>query len=372
MRINKKTRILVAAVLMFITIVSVAALKLQKPDDRVSARTYGDAERLKMWTKIQTDGAVITIGDYEYSYYINDDNASVSIYEVRRTVSGSYVEDYAFPAKINGYPVTVLTNYWEPKGEPDANGNYNTWARQKLCKNFYVTGKLTVPEGVCELGLETFYNNQFVEVSLPSTLTYMCSSFYNCKYLKKVVIPDKVTELGVSCFEGCAALESLKLNEGLVKIRSFAFKGCDKLTKLDLPSTLEFLEREALKGLPGLTKIVFPRKINSIAAYNGRSTITDSDFAFYCYKGSYVQEQFDKYGIEYTLVDGDVLKGDLNLDKEVNNQDLLIMRRTIAGSYALNDLQFSAADITGDVEVNNQDLLLLRRYLADNIHNPLE
>ena len=83
--------------------------------------------------------------------------------------------------------------------------------------------------------------------------------------LTKLVIPEGVTEIDTSGFNGCVDLESVTIPEGVVSIwssntRSGNFEGCEKLKTLALPDSLTYLELKALSPwgeYGGVEKIFF-------------------------------------------------------------------------------------------------------------------
>ena len=54
--------------------------------------------------------------------------------------------------------------------------------------------------------------------------------FFNCKKLTSVTIPNTVTELGYSAFQGCTALTSLVIPTSVKTITSGVFTDCELLT----------------------------------------------------------------------------------------------------------------------------------------------
>lgn len=72
------------------------------------------------------------------------------------------------------------------------------------------------------------------------------------------------------------------------------------------------------------------------------------------------------YTINIVKVDPPITPGDLNSDGNVDNQDLLLMRRYLSDQdkYALTEDGMVAADLNEDDDVNNADLLKLRRLIA--------
>ena len=54
-----------------------------------------------------------------------------------------------------------------------------------------------------------------------------------------VQIPDSVTEIGFSAFDGCTCLENAYLPESLVKIEDYAFDMCSSLRLDELPDNVK-------------------------------------------------------------------------------------------------------------------------------------
>lgn len=56
--------------------------------------------------------------------------------------------------------------------------------------------------------------------------------------------------------------------------------------------------------------------------------------------------------------------GDLDGDESVTVEDLIIMRKYVAGIIGDSDFNYEAADMDGDKTVDTNDLILLRRKIA--------
>ncbi len=80
-------------------------------------------------------------------------------------------------------------------------------------------------------------------------------AFFNCSALKKIVIPDSVTEIGSSAFEGCSSLTNVTIGNGVTNVRKGAFSGCGSLTGINIPASVTEIEEsvfndcESLKGV---------------------------------------------------------------------------------------------------------------------------
>ena len=63
--------------------------------------------------------------------------------------------------------------------------------------------------------------------------------FSGCDRLKSIVIPDSVTNIGISAFSECKNLESVTLSKELEKIGENAFYNCDSLQSIEIPKSLK-------------------------------------------------------------------------------------------------------------------------------------
>ena len=120
------------------------------------------------------------------------------------------------------------------------------------------TGKqsvVIVPDGVTDIG-SAFKDKTFIsEIVLPDSVVKM-GRLSGCSALRKINIPDGVTEIVNSSFSGCTALEEIVVGKNVTKIGSSAFSHCISLEKVVLPDNLVdmsggsiFNECHALKSI---------------------------------------------------------------------------------------------------------------------------
>ena len=97
--------------------------------------------------------------------------------------------------------------------------------------------KIIIPEGVTEICDKAFSGcENLIEIHLPNSLKSIKSgAFANLKNLKKIVIPEGVTEICDKAFSGCENLIEIQLPMSLIKIGDMVFEGCYALRSIDIP-----------------------------------------------------------------------------------------------------------------------------------------
>ncbi len=167
------------------------------------------------------------------------------------------VIDVTIPKTMNGLPVTGIG-----KGAFKNNGSLKSVA---------------IPESITSIGVDTFkgcnglttmsipfigssaedssYKAYFGyyfgadsysenESSVPSSLKTVtltggtsveANTFYNCKYIKEIKLPDTLTTIQDYAFNGCSGLTSMVVPDSVTLIRAGAFGGCNSLESLSVP-----------------------------------------------------------------------------------------------------------------------------------------
>lgn len=129
--------------------------------------------------------------------------------------------------------------------------------------------KLVVKNGVTGIGIYAFQNCAALEeVSLPSSLKYISGyGFFNCTSLKSIALPEGLTALGMGAFYYCTALEKASLPDSLAVMEGYAFYGCSSLKSISIPSGLTMIDSGAFCGCSSLESISLPNNIKSV--YDG-------------------------------------------------------------------------------------------------------
>lgn len=189
-------------------------------------------------------------------------------------------------------------------------------------------------------------------------------AFAGCENLSgEVIIPLRVTDIGMCAFENCFALESVKLYSNIKTVASQCFNNCSSLRNVELPSGLEKIDNLAFAGCVSLNHIKIPRTVKEISssAFKG-----DSNLIIDCYYGSYAYEYAKQNNITFKLLD-DVKLGDTDLNGVININDATMVQMDDVQLITLNDLEKKAADVNRDGEITIRDATLIQMYLANII-----
>lgn len=126
--------------------------------------------------------------------------------------------------------------------------------------------KIILPEGITDTGQISFYNcTALTDVTLPDGLTIINrNAFPTCNALKSIKLPETVTDIENLAFRSCTALENINIPEKVTKIGEQAFYNCQKLKSIKLPDNLESIEKQAFYGCIALESIDIPDKTKDI------------------------------------------------------------------------------------------------------------
>lgn len=91
--------------------------------------------------------------------------------------------------------------------------------------------------------------------------------FYDCKNLKKILIPCSVKTIEVAAFKGCVSLKEISIPPSVNIIKSFAFCDCKKLEYILIPSSVSSIGIAAFKGCESLEEIFIPNSVRYIEPY---------------------------------------------------------------------------------------------------------
>lgn len=145
--------------------------------------------------------------------------------------------------------------------------------------------------------------------------------------LKKVILPEGITDTGQISFYNCTALTDVTLPDGLTIINKNAFRDCTKLRSINLPDNLESIEKQAFYYCAVLESIDIPDKTKDIGeqAFDGCTGLT-------------------------SLTTGD---GMINIGKEAFLNDTRLQSATIKSAQTIGEAAFYGCTNLRGVTINS-------------------
>jgi|GEM_PF-322046 len=157
---------------------------------------------------------------------------------------------------------------------------YNKSKSELIMASSAVDAQYTIPDTVTQIGASAFEGcAQLTEVTIPNTVTDIGdSAFKSCNGLTSITIPQSITEIQASTFQWCSGLTSVTFSQSAVATRSVAvsgltgigdnaFYGCTGLTEITIPDTVTQIGQYAFASCSSLVSISFPDSL-SFVGYN--------------------------------------------------------------------------------------------------------
>ena len=127
---------------------------------------------------------------------------------------------------------------------------YDKTGEKLICSAPGLSGVITVPDGVKEIGYAAFYNDEKItKVILPDSLTDLSdSAFMGCKSLEEIVLPETITVLPEYIFSVCISLKEVRLPASVTEIQEDAFGGCENLKRVYIPDSVTFMHKYSFEN----------------------------------------------------------------------------------------------------------------------------
>ena len=117
-----------------------------------------------------------------------------------------------------------------------------------------------IPASVTTIEGQAFANNaaKKIEFEKGSSITTLPHALFSGnQYMKEVVLPEKLTEIGSNVFQYCKAMQSISLPSTVQKIGSQAFINCFALDSITIPEQVAKISNDAFEGCSGLKTVYY-------------------------------------------------------------------------------------------------------------------
>ena len=131
---------------------------------------------------------------------------------------------------------------------------YSPWMNDENIK------RVVIENGITSIGVGAFNEcSNLTSIEIPDSVTEIgAGAFSYCSNLTSIDIPDSVTEIGDRAFYFCESLTSIEIPDGVTKIGGDTFYDCVSLTSITIPDSVTEIGERAFMGCDNLTIIGYP------------------------------------------------------------------------------------------------------------------
>ena len=208
---------------------------------------------------------------------------------------------------------------------------------------------------VAEIGDSAFKDDDFIKTLDLSDANRMYHigefSFANSALSGELVIPSRVTYVGVAAFQDCDSLSEVRYSSDGGAVSAQCFMGCDSLSSVVLTEYIKSIRQYAFKDCPSLGPVYIPASVSSI---DDTAFIGSDNVVINCYAGSYAEQYALEHGMSYVIIE-------ISQPTEPPTE---------APTDAPNEVRFILGDADGDGKISILDATKIQRLLADLITDP--
>ena len=125
------------------------------------------------------------------------------------------------------------------------------------CQHLYANGCGTVMFDTINVDISKIFtgNDLVEEIILPNINVIPEHAFDGCCNLRKITLPDSVTEIGYCAFYLCNNMKEINFPSKIMTIGNCAFHRCESLKEIVIPSSVKIIGAGAFSECTGLKKL---------------------------------------------------------------------------------------------------------------------
>lgn len=124
---------------------------------------------------------------------------------------------------------------------------------------------VTLADSIVSIGYEAFMSCDNLEtIALPGNLETIGGAAFEYSGLKEIIIPDTVTVIGSSAFQGCGNLTEVRIPAGVTVLNDSTFRECPKLVSVELPAGLTAIGKGVFFDCFALESLTIPASVTAI------------------------------------------------------------------------------------------------------------
>lgn len=109
-------------------------------------------------------------------------------------------------------------------------------------------------------------NKDGATYEIPNTVEKICAKAFKGSKLTSIIIPNSMTEIGNSAFEGASSITSITIPDTVKTIGDYAFCGCTSLTSITIPDLVTTIKDNVFYDCISLTNITIPKSVATIGS----------------------------------------------------------------------------------------------------------
>lgn len=170
--------------------------------------------------------------------------------------------------------------------------------------------KVTLSNSITMISDETFADCKKLNlISIPESVKQIGRiAFNHCESLEQIIIPEGVKRFYttsnveywdyIETFGGCINLKKVVLPDSMTEISGYSFLRCTSLTDIQLPLNLEIIEKAAFYGCKKLSVLTIPQSVKQIS----KDTFGEcKKLTLHVTAGSYAEQFAITAGIQYVV-----------------------------------------------------------------------